>query len=372
MTDELACSQKPNNIQEKKEKHNGIISFWKFAFCIMIILFHINEMIPNKAKIVFAAGGIGVEFFFLVSGYFLGKKALNYKEVENQEIGNETYKFMVRKIKSFFPYMLITYLISVPVFYLIKNLHKYQVINSIWDILFLQQSGIKYYSFINIAWYLSVMLVVMNILYPMILKYRKSFLYIIAPMIVFFVGGYIAHKYTTLGAINVWDGLVYKSFLRGLFEIALGVILYGIAEKIKNINFTKFSRMILTFIEIIGFISIFIIVNIENAHIKYDFIIILILSISISIVCSGKTLLLKFCNNKFFYFLEKLSFPMYLNQIWIITLIKYFLEKYNFSYYQYCFLAILIDIVVSTIIIGGVKIVNKNAYKVKRIFVKEN
>ena len=216
------------------------------------------------------------------------------------------------------------------------------------------------------------MIIAMNIIYPMVLKFRKNFVYIIAPTIVVFVGGYIAHRYGNIASIDIWTGLVYKCLLRGFFEISLGVILYAVAQKLKSINFTQLAKVILTCIEIIGFTSIFIVVNIKNAHNKYDFIMILILSICISIACSEKTLLLKFCNNNFFYFLEKLSLPMYLNQIWIITLVKYIFQRYSLNYYQYCLIVLIIDIAFSIITIQLVKILKNYTGKMKKIFIKTN
>lgn len=49
--------------KEIKKKHNGIISFWKFMFCIMIVIFHVTEKIPKEGSLM-KHGRIGVEFFF--------------------------------------------------------------------------------------------------------------------------------------------------------------------------------------------------------------------------------------------------------------------------------------------------------------------
>lgn len=60
-----------------KSKHNGIISLWKFIFCIVIIGFHLNAIQHYKnTNFGFLYGSIAVEFFFIVSGYLLAKKAL--------------------------------------------------------------------------------------------------------------------------------------------------------------------------------------------------------------------------------------------------------------------------------------------------------
>lgn len=51
----------------KKKKHNGIISFWKFMFSIMIVIFHSENLAFNTDYILFKDGAIAVEFFFIVS-----------------------------------------------------------------------------------------------------------------------------------------------------------------------------------------------------------------------------------------------------------------------------------------------------------------
>ena len=84
-------------MNNKEIRHNGTIALWKFIYCIMIIIYHTSLHIELEGKIDFKYGAIGVEFFFLVSGYLLGKKALNYKNLEKQNLGEET--FFILRIK---------------------------------------------------------------------------------------------------------------------------------------------------------------------------------------------------------------------------------------------------------------------------------
>ena len=66
--------KQPNNaVESSNKKHNGII-----GFCILILLFHCAEKMGKKG--FFESGRIGVEFFFIVSGYLMTKKALNNEE----------------------------------------------------------------------------------------------------------------------------------------------------------------------------------------------------------------------------------------------------------------------------------------------------
>ena len=73
----------------------------------------------------------------------------------------------------------------------------------------------------------------------------------------------------------------------------------------------------------------------------------LILGISIAIAFSEKTVTYKLSNNKFCYYLEKLSLPIYLNQIWIILLVDKYLKQYNFKIK-------LIIAVIATILISAI------------------
>lgn len=330
--------------EETQNKHNGVISFWKFAFCILILLFHCEILAQNGEHVLFNAGRIGVEFFFITSGVLMAKSAFKHKE-NCDNIGKETFQYLWKKIKAFFPYVVVAFIISI---FVKKINQKNQIINGVWNLLLLDMSGVKSTSVIGQTWYISAMLISMLILYPLIKKYRKNFTYIMAPLIVIFIGGWISHKYGDIAGPTTWTGFAYKGLLRALFELALGTIVYEISEYMKHINFTKLSKWILTIIEILGFVSIFFICNIENASKKYDFVMILILTISITIAFSEKTILYNFDNNKFFYYLEKLSLPIYLHQIWMIRLIS---ENLSYlSYYSKIEIAVAATIIFSMII----------------------
>ena len=334
----------------------------------MIVMFHYIEHAANAQNLPFKCGAIGVEFFFLVSGYLMAKKAMKIKNVE-RNLGEETIEYIWKKFKVFFPYILIAFIFS----FIVKNwavsaYNTQEAVNTVWNLLLLQMTGITTSSVVGQTWYISAMFISMLILYPLIRKYKKNFIYIIAPLIVILIGGWLSHKYVNLRGPLTWTGIVYKGLARAFFELSLGTILYEVCEKIKNINFNKLGKVVLTIIEVLGFTSMLIISNIKN--LRYDYIAIGLVSIAIVLAFSEKTLLLKFCNNKLFYYLEKLSLPVYLNHIWIILIIKKMFTNTNDT--TKLLLSVVITIIVSIIIMFLLeKLKGKPTSLAKKIFISK-
>ena len=95
------------------EKRNGFVDFLKFVFAI-IILFHHSVELFRGSNTYFISGYIAVEFYFMVSGYLLAKKS-EHSLTDNcsKSIYDENIKAFIRKVKSFFPYILVAALFSI-------------------------------------------------------------------------------------------------------------------------------------------------------------------------------------------------------------------------------------------------------------------
>ena len=273
-----------------KNKHNGKISFWKFMFSLMIVALHLGVS-HREVKYSFDAGSIAVDFFFIVSGYLFCKKCLSFKEDKNKEIGKKTFDFFVSKIKQFLPYIIFLWIISIPFAVLINKYTLWDFERAFFNLLYIPIFNNPIYNIYGITWYISAMIIVESILFPLLIKYKKNFIYIISPIIVFFIGNYLFIKYGNIaGPWNV-DVLCYKGILRAFFGINIGLILYALKMILEKIKLTEFSRFSLTILEIVGYLSIFLIVNKENAHMKYDYFMVIILACCILISFSEKAYL---------------------------------------------------------------------------------
>ena len=122
----------------------------RFVFCIIIILFHLNNRISvvfNEDFSFFRHGRIGVEFFFLVSGYLLANTA--HRQYSTNDIVKSTTGFMYKKVKSIFPYHVFVFFVDMAIFYVFKewegiSLALRRFASYIPGLFFLQKSGIKY------------------------------------------------------------------------------------------------------------------------------------------------------------------------------------------------------------------------------------
>lgn len=364
--------------QEKNnpsKKHNGIISFWKFMFCMMIVIYHANVFSKAGEKIILSKGSIGVEFFFLVSGYLMTKSALKKQNDSNYEnLGKETINFIWKKYKTFVPYTIFAGLISIFLINLYGGGNLYKNITFIWDILLLIMTGLKGLSVNGPIWYISSMLLSMMILYPLIRRYKYNFLYIVAPLIILLGLGYLNRNFNNLRTPTMWIGFTYKGNIRAFIELLLGGILYIVCEKFKEINFTKFGKIFITVIEILCFITPFFISQFVTSATKYDFIVLAVISIGIIIAFSEKTLEYNFMCNKFSYWLERLSLTLYIFHFPIRLFFRNASFLKNIEYMKRLLLFIPSTIIICIIIMYLMEYLKKKNYflnKIKNLLIEQ-
>ena len=200
----------------KKEKRNGIISLWKFLFAIVIAFFHCSQFYQDLKNPFFYGGYIAVEFFFIVSGFYLAKKLIKEK-YDTKNIVGETIKYIFKKILKLFPYILIAYISSIIIrLYYNPNLKTNELINSIWNLFLLREFGLRSTNILPQLWYLTSMFISIFILYPIVKKYKEKFIAFISPLIVLFGLGYLSYNWTSLNhAYQIWNGFIYTGMLRG-------------------------------------------------------------------------------------------------------------------------------------------------------------
>ena len=158
------------------KQRNATIELMRFLFASSIIFFHIAGTLWDRKLILFSSeefkltlfrnGYIGVEFFFLVSGFLMAKSIYRRQsqacigKLQPEPVGVETIRFLWGKVKSLWPYYLPACAIGCLLFLLTKeNLHPGWFVPYLPSLFFLQETGLSDASFTGLpSWYISSML----------------------------------------------------------------------------------------------------------------------------------------------------------------------------------------------------------------------
>lgn len=317
-------------------KRNGKIELLRFIFSIGVLCFHVQKYLATEIKPTgnvrfdfFPHGAMGVEFFFVVSGFLMASYVFNSMEREkNLSLGKSTALFMKKKFMGIFPMHCI---VALPVFIatalgrnwgLSKCFDK--AVDSISGFFFLQMAGFQGTYINHIEWYLSAMLIGMLLIYPLLRKYYTTFTHIIAPIFSVLALGYMAHNYGKLSGVMSWEGLCYRGTLRGVLELSLGTTCFEISRAIKAMELTKKGRLAFTAAEIVlwGMCAVLVMTTVSY---YYEIYTLLIIAAATTITFANIGFGNNIFNNKFIYYLGKLSLPIYLSQLILIELVPSYL-----------------------------------------------
>ncbi len=206
------------------------IDYWRVVFTLLIMIFHFDDTYHLFPQVT--GWYIAVEFFFLVSGYFLYDRFLRKGAKES------ALSYTVRRFCGIYPAYVIMfvvyYLILIPVMRPTFEDFAYHVLDSVPELLLMQGFGLgRGWNYVNnTTWYLSVMLVAGYFIYAM-LRYRKElFLKVIGPLLVIACYAYLYRHNGSLDAvIPVEDFFRSYMLMRGFAGMMLGVYIHLLRER---------------------------------------------------------------------------------------------------------------------------------------------
>lgn len=297
-------------MENKKSERNYAIDFFRIVF-ILIVCWHHFQF---NTKEWIHTGWLAVEFFFILSGFYLYK---NYKDKEQTSLDYSKYK-----IKKMYPHYIFSF-IMIFILCIIRSIFKneFDIVNygfsGISEILFLQVNGIFLGGINYPLWYVGTLIVSSFIVYECLKQNEKLFLYIILPISLILFFPYVSTIETGLETWNVSNG-IYIPFFRGLLEIGLGClvsnIFYNFNDSINNL----FKNKLLYIFEIIIYIMAGYLIYNAGHYINYS---LLIFSLIIVFCNCSKSLTSKLFNRNIFKDASKLTYAMYLNHAFVLTLL---------------------------------------------------
>lgn len=326
----------------KKTLKSGKIEFYRFIFSLCVLGFHMGKYFRGEPDLeaglrfeFFPHGSIAVEFFFLVSGFFMARTISRKVQAEanspvkktDRELSVEYVSFMKHKyfriLPEHIPMFLMTFVIYVVVNH--ERLGKIFILvfRNIPSFFLLQMSAISLGNVLHIEWYISAMLIAMAILYPICRKYYYTFSRYFAPLLGLLVLGYIQKKTSSLTGVSVWMGLGYKGLLRAIVEIALGTTCYEVSQYLGE-RFQGGERKWKWFWTAVeagcfGVSMLFVMTTMEK---MYEILLLGVFFLLLAVASSGISYGVELFDRKTIYFLGKMSLPIYLGQLAAIYIVS--------------------------------------------------
>jgi len=274
-------------VEQNKNKnvfrHVGIIDFLRFFFIVLIVCHHSAFFGNHK----FLSGYIGVEFFYIVSGWLFARACYTQKNLD-------VFGFLFHKIKGFYPEFLVATATGfILMSFFDKDVHGHWLMNFIYwisDIFLLQIWGFPTLSATAVSWFLSAMIGSLCILAPLAL-YKPRLLSFYAFPIIISIYGFLCVNYGSLSPIlqPVAGGLIHAGLLRAMADILVGYLSYSMSVKLANTEFSNGRKMIMGILEMGGYLISLYLVFRMNGPTRIDFLIVLLLAMSVTISFSEVT-----------------------------------------------------------------------------------
>lgn len=347
-----------------QKKRNGTIDVLRFLFCFGILMFHIEKYIFGEPSFkngihlgLFPHGAIGVEFFFLVTGWLMAKSICSRKKANSEKkLSSETGEFIKRKYLSILPYSVVATLFVFIVNCFVNNWGWQKIIikfvESIPNFALVQMTGISYYNPNNITWYLSSMMIAICILYPLAYKFYDTFVKLIIPIGGALILGIMFVEFgKSLTGVMTWTGVFYKGTLRGIIEIGFGMVSYEVSQYLQSLSIRKGHKYLLGIVELICYVWVFMFIMLTFPK-SYEIMAFAAIWVGVTITFSGVTKI-DILDNKLSEFLGKISLPLYLCQLAAINIVQQFSE--SFDGYMAVLLVVLLDFIFAALcqFIGG-------------------
>lgn len=286
---------------------NNMVSFWRVVFTYVIVVYHLLNQYGRPTALF-----IGVEFFFVVSGWLLS--------VDLKTKNRTPYEYTLHRIKRLYPEYLPAFLVSAACLiifnrYSLKNALNWAGTIGIKELLCIHYWPWNDAPLANVAtWYISVLILAGLFLYSLCKRFPKVTREIIIPLVIV-IG--LTYSYREDGSLakDFYEGIYHHRFVRGFLEMGIGVLLsdfsdaYGKYFKNKLVQTAAFIGLAFTVAA-----SFF-------RGGKFEYLYLLLISFGVAVSFNTKQLF----KSKIMMFFDKISYSLFLNHIIFRT---YFMPRF--------------------------------------------
>ena len=309
---------------------NNIVELGRFIYSLLVLGYHVQMSYSDEKIDPFENGALAVEFYFLLSGYFLARSLEKLTRDEKTSFIKKYYLFMKNKITA----LLNVHLLSIIVVIIIiacfdtKNFKDIFLpgIPSIFLVhMIIVWSGDFDKALIVPEWYLSAMLICMLFMVPIFLLFSKILrgIYITIILVGIVIIITLISGFTTSWALN--NNIIYD--IRAWGEMCVGMFSYYLSIYVKSNNYGDKTMIFFKVLEIFSYCLPVILgivpINSNNqAYLMVVTMICVFCAVFITFAEKGNIIENQKVNAVFGY-LGSISLPIYLFHPVIIKLIDY-------------------------------------------------
>lgn len=242
---------------EQKHMKYTSIELIRLLAAIAVAMYHFGSFYLNVERF-FPLSYIFVEFFFIVSGFFM------MKHICESENPMEPVPYIFKKIKGFFPILSVTFFVQLIIFSLSNGLDSAgavlgQLFHFKWEFLLLHVAGFIQEPAFGIdylqgqTWYLSAMVIALAFAYPLAKYFRKIFNHLICPLSCIIIYSYIIQTMGTLNVGNEYFGIILAAIPRGFAGTCAGCMAYNAYIYLKD---KELNKSLISIVEVLTYGSI--------------------------------------------------------------------------------------------------------------------
>ena len=323
-------------MQKNSKPRNNLIEFFRFIYSLLVMGYHIQFSYSDDKIDIFENGALAVEFFFILSGYFLPRSLEKIIKDEKTNFIKKVFYFMKNKVTA----LLNVHLIAiVAVIIIIACCDKSSFFDKFLPgipSIFLVHMIIVWSSDFEKAlivpeWYLSSMLICMLFMVMIYILFRKKINGIYTTVVLV---GIVVIITIISGLATSWkfnENIIYD--IRAWGEMCLGMFSYFLSVYVKEKTYGDCVNILLKIIEIIGY-CLPVILGIIPISSNYQGYLmaatIICIFCAVFITFAGKGNVIKnYKVNHVFGYLGAISLPIYLFHLVLITLIDYIKDDFK-------------------------------------------
>lgn len=302
---------------------NYTIEFWRFVFTMFVVMGHLAASTVLTGE-TFRNGGMGVEFFFVLSGFLLYQGYQKNWKREDSALGY-TINLMRRRIVRFAPVYYICFAVGagyhIWLYSMYTNKTAMDILNfekGLWpELVFLNSLFFHPDSANSATWYISALLIGTLLLTLVLTITDKIKIKSWVIMLGVFVVCFYLHFFG-LHFFGRWGESAFR-ITRALYGLALGGICWILAAKIGEMQMNFWKKGCISLIEIICIIGIVWCMFFYKGSFEMRIPLLFLYAGLIMVSFIQKSVIAVLMNRRVFAFLGTISYAIYVSHLQVLT-----------------------------------------------------